>query len=49
MKINIIIEVKDSGESYVAEKKFSPFKFVVVQLGKSAPSLYRSKGYSHEF
>ena len=32
MKLNIIIEVKDS--------KFSPFKFVVVQSGKSAPNLH---------
>ena len=27
MKLNIIIEAKDSGERYVAENKFSPFKF----------------------
>ena len=33
MKLNIIIEVKDSEERYVAENKFSPFKFVIVQLG----------------
>ena len=26
----IIIEVKDSGERYVAENKFSSYKFVVV-------------------
>ena len=30
MKLNIIIAVKDSGERYVAENKFSFFKFVVV-------------------
>ena len=29
---------------YVAENKFSPFKFVVVQSGKSAPNLHMSKG-----
>ena len=34
MKLNIIIEVKDSEERYVAENKFSPLKFVVVQSGK---------------
>ena len=36
MKLNIVIEVKDNGERYVhvAENKFSPFKFVVVQSGK---------------
>ena len=34
MKLNIINEVKDSGERYVAENKFSPFKFVVVQSKK---------------
>ena len=43
MKLNIINEVKDSGERYVAENKFSPFKFVVVQSGKSAPNLHMSK------
>ena len=41
---NIIIEVKDSGERYVAENKLSPFKFVVVQSGESAPNLHMSKG-----
>ena len=30
MKLNIVIEVKDSGKRDVAENKFSPFKFVVV-------------------
>ena len=40
MKLNIIIEVKDSGERYVAENKFSIFKFVVVQSGKSALNLH---------
>ena len=30
MKLNIIFEVKDSGERYVAENKFSPFKFVAL-------------------
>ena len=44
MKLNIIIEVKDSGERYVAEKKFSPFRFVVVQSAKSKPNLHMSKG-----
>ena len=44
MKLNIINEVKDSGERYVAENKRSPFKFVVVQSGKSAPNLHMSKG-----
>ena len=39
MKLNIIIEVKDSVERYVAENKFSSFKFVVVQSGKSALNL----------
>ena len=34
MKLNIIIEDKDSGERYVAENKCSPFKFVVGQSGK---------------
>ena len=43
MKLKIIIEVKDSGERYVAENKFSPFKFVVVQSGNSAPNLHMSK------
>ena len=43
MKLNIINEVKDSGERYVAENKFSPFKFVVFQSGKSAPNLHMSK------
>ena len=42
MKLNIIIEVKDSGERYVAENNFSPFKFVVVQSGKSALNLHMS-------
>ena len=44
MKLNITIEVKDSGERYVAENKFSPFKFVVVKSAKSAPNLHMSKG-----
>ena len=44
MKLNIIIEDKDSGERYVAGNKCSPFKFVVGQLGKSAPNLHMSKG-----
>ena len=44
MKLNIIIEVEDSGERYVAENKFSSFKFIVVQSGKSAPNyLHMSK------
>ena len=43
MKLNIINEVKDSGERYVAGNKFSPFKFVVVQSGKSAPNIQMSK------
>ena len=30
MKLNITIEVKNSGEKYVAENKLRPFKFVVV-------------------
>ena len=30
MKLNIIFEIKDSGERYVAENKFSPFKFVAL-------------------
>ena len=34
MKLNIINKVKDSGERYVAENKFSPFK------KKSAPNLH---------
>ena len=29
MKLNILIEDKDSGERYLAENKCSPFKFVV--------------------
>ena len=29
MKLNIIIEVKDSGERYVAENNLNAFKFVV--------------------
>ena len=29
MKLNIIIEVKDSGERYVAENNLSAFKLVV--------------------
>ena len=33
MKLNKIIKVKDKGERYVAENKFSPFTFVVVQSG----------------
>ena len=45
MKLNIIIEVKDSGETYVAENKFRPFKLVVVQSGKSARNLHMLKGY----
>ena len=44
MKLNIIIEVKDSWERYVAENKCSPSKFVVVQSGKSALNLHMSKG-----
>ena len=35
MKLNIIIEVKDSGKkerNNVAENKLSPFKFVVVYI-----------------
>ena len=40
MKLNIIIEVKDSGE----KNKCSLFKFVVVQSGKSALNLHMSKG-----
>ena len=44
MKLNIIIEVKDSGERYVAENKFSPLKFVVVKSAKSAPNLHMSNG-----
>ena len=40
MKLNIIIAVKESGERYVAENKFIPFKFVVVQSGKSARNLH---------
>ena len=46
MKLNIIIEVKDSGERYryVVENKCSLFKFVVVQSGKSALNLHMSKG-----
>ena len=43
MKLNIIIEVKDSGERCVAENKFSPFKLVVGQSGKSALNLHMSK------
>ena len=34
MKLNIIIQVKDSREKYVAEKQISPFKFVVVAVGQ---------------
>ena len=30
MRLNIIIEVEDSRERYMAENKLSPFKFVVV-------------------
>ena len=44
MKLNILIEVKDSGKRYVAETKFSPLKFFVVPPGKSAPNLHKSKG-----
>ena len=44
MKLNIIMEVEDSGERYEAENKFSPFKFVVVQPGKSARNLHMPKG-----
>ena len=44
MKLNIKIEVKDSGERYVVETKFSPLKFVVVQSGKSALNLHMAKG-----
>ena len=34
MKLNIIIEVKDSRGKYAAEKQISPFKFVVVAVGQ---------------
>ena len=34
MKLNIIIEDKDSGERYVAENKCSPFKFVLGSVRK---------------
>ena len=44
MKLSIIIEVKDSGERYVAENKCSPFEFVVVQSGKSALNFVCQKG-----
>ena len=45
MKLNIIIEVKDSGERYACSRKqIDPFKFVVVQSGESAPNLHMSKG-----
>ena len=44
MKLNIIIEVKDSRGKYVAEKQISPFKFVVVAVGKSARNLHMSNG-----
>ena len=44
MKQNVIIKVKDSRERYVAENKCSPFKFVVVQSGKSALNLHMSTG-----
>ena len=44
MKLSIAVEVKDSGERNVAENNFSPFKFVEVQSGKSAPNLQMSKG-----
>ena len=40
MKLNIIIEVKDSGERYVAENKLSPFKFVVVVKKKCTAFAY---------
>ena len=46
MKLNIINKVKDSGERYVAENKFSPFKFVVVQSGKSALNLHTDYAHS---
>ena len=36
MKLKIIIEVKDSGERYVAEDKLSPF----YRLGASITSLF---------
>ena len=35
MKLNIIIQVKDSGGKYVAEKHVLPFKFVVVAVGQN--------------
>ena len=40
MKLNKIVEVKDNKERYAAENKFSPFKLVVVQSGKSALNLH---------
>ena len=43
MKLNILIEVKDSGERYVAENKFSSFKFVVVKSEKIVLNLHMSK------
>ena len=44
MKLNIIFEVKDNGERYVAENKLNAFNFVVIQSGESAPNLHVSKG-----
>ena len=38
MKLNIIIEDKESGERYLAENKCSPFKFVV---GQSEEKVHR--------
>ena len=40
MKLNVIIEVKDSGERYVAENKLSPFKFVVGVRKKCTEFVY---------
>ena len=42
MKLNIIIEVKDSEVRYVAENKFRFFKFVVVR--KKCTEFARQKG-----
>ena len=39
MKLNIIIEVKDSGERYVAENKLSSF-YRLGSLGASITSLF---------
>ena len=44
MKLNIIIEDKDSRERYVAENKCSPLNFVVGQSGKSAEICICQKG-----